>query len=119
LNAPAVAPSRLASEPTPTLATSAAAGLDAWLAMLQTLGQAAWIVDAHTLSLAAVNDAAMRLLGWGGVHTPPDAPAAVATPEDLAFWADVKAGHHGALDSHAVCIGAGGALLHVARRISP
>ena len=119
MSAPADVSLPLALQIAPAQASAAAAGLGAWLAMLQTLGQAAWIVDADTLSMVAVNDAAVQLLGWGGSHTPPDAPAAVATPEDLAFWADVQAGHHGALDSHAVCIGAGGELLHVARRISP
>ena len=96
------------------------AGLPAWLAMLHTLGDAAWIVDAHDLSLAGINRAARELFAFHEIDPQPfHAAALIGTPEDAAFWNDVKAGHQGQLESQAVAMAADGRLLHVTRRISP
>ncbi len=96
------------------------AALPAWLAMLHVLGDAAWIVDARGLTLAGINHAAVELLGLNVAELHElGAPALMATPEDLAFWNDVKAGRGGQLESEAVTLAADGRLLHVTRRISP
>jgi diguanylate cyclase (GGDEF)-like protein/PAS domain S-box-containing protein len=101
-------------------APRAPAALPAWLAMLHVLGDAAWIVDARGLRLAGINHAAVELLGLNVVDVRElGASALIATPEDLAFWSDVKAGRGGQLESDAVTLAADGRLLHVTRRISP
>ncbi|MCG3188878.1 MAG: hypothetical protein LKCHEGNO_01068 [Burkholderiaceae bacterium] len=94
--------------------------LPAWLAMLHALGDAAWIVDARTLALAGINRAALALLALSEADARAlGATALIGTPEDAAFWRDVKAGHAGELDSPAVALAADGRLLHASRRISP
>lgn len=93
--------------------------LAAWLAMMHALGDAAWIVDAGTLKLAGINRAALALLGFGEADAHAiGACALIGTPEDAAFWGEVKAGHAGEIDSPAVALAADGRLLHVHRRIS-
>ena len=98
----------------------APAALPAWLSMLHALGDAAWIVDARTLTLAGINRAALELLSLGEADARAlGATALVSTPEDVAFWDDVKAGHAGRLESQAAALAADGRLLHVTRRITP
>ncbi len=88
-------------------------------AMLHALGDAAWIVEARTLVLREMNAAAAALLG---VPNPAaavlHAASVIATPEDQAFWADVQAGHHGALQSQTAFVAADGRLVHAQRRIA-
>ncbi|HSB24149.1 MAG TPA: EAL domain-containing protein [Burkholderiaceae bacterium] len=101
-------------------ASKTAAGLPAWLAMLHALGEAAWIVDARGLALAGINRAALDLLAISEADAHAmGAAALIGTPEDAAFWGDVKAGHVGQLESQAATMAADGRLLHVTRRIAP
>jgi diguanylate cyclase (GGDEF)-like protein len=91
----------------------------AWSLLLQAMGQAAWIVDAPTLRVCAANAEAARLLGQSaGQLVGADATALISTPEDLAYWDDIRAGHLGALDSETVLVDATGRLVPVSRRIS-
>jgi diguanylate cyclase (GGDEF)-like protein/PAS domain S-box-containing protein len=101
-------------------ASGAPGGLPAWLAMLHALGDPAWIVDARNLKLAGINRAALELLALNEADSPGiRATALIGTPEDVAFWNDVKAGHTGQLQSQAMAMTADERLLHVMRRISP
>jgi diguanylate cyclase (GGDEF)-like protein len=101
-------------------ATDVQPGLPAWLVMLHAMGEAAWIVDARGLALVGINRAALQLLALDEARAREIGPAAlIGTPEDLAFWHDVKAGHAGRLDSNAATLAADGRMLHVVRRIAP
>jgi diguanylate cyclase (GGDEF)-like protein/PAS domain S-box-containing protein len=94
--------------------------LAAWLAMLHALGDAAWIVDAKRLTLAGINRAALEMLALNEADLPQlHAATLIGTPEDVAFWDDVRAGHAGRLESQAVAMAADGRLLHLRRRVSP
>ena len=99
---------------------AAPAGLSAWLAMLDSLGEPAWIVEAETLAVAGLNPPARSLLGLNDV-APRDLNAAslIGTPEDLAFWDEVGAGRAGRLESEAMVVATDGRLLQVMRRIAP
>ena len=99
---------------------AAPAGLSAWLAMLDSLGEPAWIVEADTLAVAGLNPLARSLLGLNDV-APRDLNAAslIGTPEDLAFWDEVGAGRAGRLESEAMVVATDGRLLQVMRRIAP
>ena len=99
---------------------AAPAGLSAWLAMLDSLGEPAWIVEAETLAVAGLNPLARSLLGLNDV-APRDLNAAslIGTPEDLAFWDEVGAGRAGRLESEAMVVATDGRLLQVMRRIAP
>ena len=99
---------------------AAPAGLAAWLAMLESLGEPAWIVEAETLAVAGLNPPARSLLGLNDV-APRDLNAAslIGTPEDLAFWDEVGAGRAGRLESEAMVVATDGRLLQVMRRIAP
>ena len=99
---------------------AAPAGLAAWLAMLDSLGEPAWIVEAETLAVAGLNPPARSLLGLNDV-APRDLNAAslIGTPEDLAFWDEVGAGRAGRLESEAMVVATDGRLLQVMRRIAP
>ena len=94
--------------------------LQPWRAVLDALDDAAWIVQASTTCVVAANAQAVQLL-----RVPADAllgsaaDALVASPEDLAFWADVRAGHGGRLASQTVAVTGEGAMLNLMRRINP
>ncbi|MFO1218202.1 MAG: EAL domain-containing protein [Burkholderiaceae bacterium] len=96
------------------------AALGAWRAMLDTLPDAAWIVEAPGLRVVAINSAAVSLLAL-----PPsalerlDALDLVGSPEDLAFWDEVCAGRPARLNSEAVAMSADGRLVQVSRSIAP
>ncbi len=82
------------------------------------MGQAAWLVDASTCRVSGVNSAALQLLGLAQDQVlDADAGSLVATPEDLAFWADVGTGHLGELCSDTVLVNASGRLVPVTRQI--
>jgi diguanylate cyclase (GGDEF)-like protein len=100
--------------------SAAPAGLAAWLVMLDSLGEPAWIVDADTLAVAGLNSPARTLLGLNDVD-PRDLNAAslIGTPEDLAFWDEVGVGRAGRLESEAMVVATDGRLLQVLRRIAP
>ncbi len=90
----------------------------AWRALLDALGDPAWIVDGRTLTVCASNAAALALLGrTAETMTGAPAHALIATPEDLAFWDDVRAGHAAALESDTVLVGSDGRVVQVTRRI--
>ncbi|MBE7419933.1 MAG: EAL domain-containing protein [Ideonella sp.] len=88
--------------------------------MLHSLAEPAWIVDARSLALVDLNDAARKLLGRGGTGARIGvATDLIDTPEDQAFWADVRSGGAPRLDSETTLVGADGRLLQVVRRIAP
>jgi diguanylate cyclase (GGDEF)-like protein len=88
--------------------------------LLDALADAAWLVDAGTRAVIAFNAAAAALLGLrAGATAALDAAAAIVTPEDQAFWADVQAGQHGQLQSQTAFVAGDGRLWHALRRIRP
>jgi diguanylate cyclase (GGDEF)-like protein len=101
-------------------AAPAPAELPAWRAMLDSLGEPAWLVEADTLAVAGLNPAARSLLGLNDV-APHDlsATALIGAPEDVAFWDDVQAGRVEALASETMVVATDGRLLQVMRRITP
>jgi len=90
-----------------------------WPALLDGLNEAAWLVDGASLRVLAVNQAALQLLGQPreAVLGRP-AAALIGTPEDQAFWDEVRAGRAQPLQSHTVLTRADGRTAHVLRRIS-
>ena len=70
-----------------------AAPLGAWCAFVDSLPDAAWIVDACTRRVVAANSAAVALLARPAAGLIGEAAdALIATPEDLAFWDEAAAG---------------------------
>jgi diguanylate cyclase (GGDEF)-like protein/PAS domain S-box-containing protein len=95
--------------------------LAAWTQLIGALGDAAWLVDATHTRVLSANAAAAELLGLA-VADLAGMPAEhlIATPEDLAFWDEVRAGRAGAgawLESHTVLVHASGRLIKVQRRV--
>lgn len=91
-----------------------------WRDVLQALPDAAWLVDSRTQQIVRANERTLDLLGveperLHGVS----ACLTVATPEDLAYWDDVRAGRYASLSSDTVLVNAAGHLLHVTRSIRP
>jgi diguanylate cyclase (GGDEF)-like protein/PAS domain S-box-containing protein len=92
----------------------------AWAPLIECLPQPTWIVDAATLGVVAVNGAALALLalplqaviGQRADHL-------MATPEDLAYWDEVRAGVAGRLRSDATLCTADGRTVFVERCIAP
>ncbi|WP_284619658.1 putative bifunctional diguanylate cyclase/phosphodiesterase [Aquabacterium humicola] len=92
--------------------------LSAWAQTIDALGDAAWLVDGASAHVLAANAAAVellglpleRLLGCNAAHL-------IATPEDLAFWDEVRAGHDQWLQSDTVLVHASGRLVKVSRRV--
>lgn len=67
---------------------------------LEALDEPAWLVDAVSLCLVAVNQAALRWLGQPATDLlGRAAEELLPTLEDAAFWTDVRAGHVGRLGS--------------------
>jgi diguanylate cyclase (GGDEF)-like protein len=96
------------------------AELPAWLSMLDSLGEPAWIVAADTLAVAGLNPPARCLLGLNDVAVHDlNATLLIGAPEDMAFWDDVRAGLVGALASETMVVATDGRLLQVMRRITP
>ncbi len=94
--------------------------LQAWSRLIAALADAAWIVDGRSLQVCAANRAAADLLALPQpalVGMP--APTLIATPEDLAYWDEVRGGHAGWLVSETVLVNASGRLVNVSRRIQP
>ncbi len=90
----------------------------AWQRLLDALPDAAWIVDAATLRVLAANPPARTLLGLDAAALRrARADRLIATPEDDAFWTEVRAGEFALLDSHTFVLDAGGRALPVVRRI--
>ena len=96
--------------------------LAAWRTLLDALGEPAWLVCARRLSVLAINAEALALLGQGEAAVlGQSADQLIATPEDLAFWNDVRnddrAGPVGTLLSETVLVDGAGRLVQVTRRI--
>jgi len=95
-----------------------AALLRAWGALVDSLPDATWIVDARSRRVVADNAAARRLLGRpGGSLVGLQAESLIATPEDLAFWDEAAQGPCPPLQSDATLCGADGRTVHVTRSI--
>ncbi|MBP6903187.1 MAG: EAL domain-containing protein [Burkholderiaceae bacterium] len=91
-----------------------------WQALLDALGQPAWLVEGRGLSVCAINAEALALLGREAAAVLGQAAdSLIATPEDLAFWDEVRAGEAQALESEAVLVDATGRLVQVTRRVRP
>lgn len=91
-----------------------------WSAWLGSLPTPAWIVDGDDLTVCAANAAAHDLLGWSsGTLVGQDAADVLATPEDLAYWADAARGVAGNLDSESIGSTRDGRALKVVRHVRP
>ncbi|HQC96527.1 MAG TPA: EAL domain-containing protein [Aquabacterium sp.] len=92
-----------------------------WQLLLDALGEPAWLVDAASLRVLAVNAEALTLLGLDAPAVlGQDAAGLVATPEDMAYWDEARApGGAGALLSDTVLVDAAGHLVQVTRAIRP
>ena len=105
-----------------TLPKAAPDALPAWRTLLDALGEPAWLVCAHRLVVLAINAEALALLGQGEAAVlGQSADQLIATPEDLAYWDDVRnedrGGPVGTLLSETVLVDGAGRLVQVTRRI--
>jgi diguanylate cyclase (GGDEF)-like protein len=92
----------------------------AWSALVDSLPDATWIVDAHTRCVVADNAVARTLLGRpDGSLVGQQADSLIATPEDMAFWDEAAAGTAVLLQSQTTLCTADGRTLHVSRCIRP
>jgi diguanylate cyclase (GGDEF)-like protein/PAS domain S-box-containing protein len=90
----------------------------AWSALVDSLPDATWIVDAHSRRVVADNAAARAMLGHTGASlVGQPAEALVATPEDMAFWDEAAGGAAVALQSDTTLCAADGRTLYVTRCI--
>ncbi len=92
----------------------------AWSALVDSLPDATWLVDASTRRVVADNAAARELLGRGQrslVGEPAD--TLIATPEDMAYWDEAAHGGAGSLCSDATLCAADGRIVHITRSIRP
>ncbi len=91
-----------------------------WAAVLAALADPAWLVEAQGLTVCAANPAALALLGRGAAGVLGQrAESLIATPEDQAFWDEVRHGHAAVLASDTVLVDASGRLVQVTRRVQP
>ncbi len=98
-----------------------------WCALLGALGEPAWLVCAHTLRVLVVNAEALALLGLAEAAVLGQAgDSLIATPEDMAFWDEVRAaaalpgtGAVLALLSDTTLVDGAGRLVQVTRAIRP
>ena len=90
-----------------------------WAGLVDALLEAVWVVEAATLRIVAVNQAALDLVGLahGDVIGKP-AVELTATPEDMFFWEDVAAGLSTSIHSETMVRGADGVPIPVERRVS-
>ncbi len=97
-----------------------AALVQAWGALVDSLPDAAWIVEAHSRRVVADNAAARQLLGRpGGSLVGEQAETLIATPEDMAYWDGAAAGDPEPLQSDTTLCAADGHTVHVTRCIRP
>ena len=94
------------------------AAMPASAQLIDAMADAAWLVDAASQRVCAINSAAGELMGRP-VSELMGLPATrmIATPEDLAFWDEVNAGRAGWIASETVLVNASGRLVRVSRRI--
>ncbi|MGL6112861.1 MAG: putative bifunctional diguanylate cyclase/phosphodiesterase, partial [Rubrivivax sp.] len=94
--------------------------MSAWGALVDSLPDATWIVDAHSRRVLADNAAARALLGRpGGSLVGEQAEDLIATPEDLAYWDEAAHGTMAPLQSDTTLCRADGRMLMVTRCIRP
>jgi diguanylate cyclase (GGDEF)-like protein len=94
--------------------------LAGWSALVDSLPDATWVVDAGSLCVVACNAAALRLLGLPQPSVlGKRADTLIATPEDLAYWDAAAAGDAAALTSDTQLCAADGRAVHVTRSIRP
>ena len=107
--------------PPATWPATAAALTDGWRTLLDALGEPAWLVDAVSMQVQAVNAEALAMLHLDAAAVlGQDATGLVATPEDLAYWDEVRVdAQPGALLSDTVLVNATGHLVQVTRAIRP
>ena len=104
--------------------------LAAWRRLLDALGEPAWLVCARHRVVLAINAEALALLGQAETAVlGQSADLLLATPEDMAFWDEVRevlgegmqavaaGGPAPRLQSHTVLVDATGRLVQVSRRI--
>ncbi len=99
--------------------------LAGWRALLDALGEPAWLVDACALQVLAINAEALALLGLAAPAVLGQAAdGLIATPEDLAYWDEARAAAAhlgqrgpGPLLSDTTLVDAAGRLVQVTRRI--
>lgn len=92
----------------------------AWAALLESLPQAAWVVEAPACTLVAANRRAHEWLGReAGSLIGQPAQSLLPTPEDHVYWMEVAAGDAGELDSETTITGDDGRVRHVARSVRP
>jgi diguanylate cyclase (GGDEF)-like protein len=90
----------------------------AWGALVDSLPDATWIVDARSRRVVADNAAARKLLGrTGGSLLGLQAEALIATPEDMAYWDEAAAGACAPLQSDTTLCRADGSSVHISRSI--
>ncbi len=90
----------------------------AWLAWLEGLPHAAWLVALADLQVVAANEAAGELLGCTTAQLVGQPALRLAgSPEDMAFWDACAAGERGALLSDTVVTTADGRQRHTSRSI--
>jgi PAS domain-containing protein len=100
------------------IAHPASDALQAWRALLDALGEPAWLVGACDRRVLAINAEALGLLGQAEVAVlGQPADTLIATPEDMAFWDEVAGGQAQPLQSQTVLVDASGRLVQVTRRI--
>ncbi len=100
-------------------AAARAAALEHWSALIESLLDPVWLVDATTLHIVAANTAAGNLLGTDAWSLHGRAAADLsATAEDIVFWNEVAAGLTDALLSDTVVRRFDGAIVPVTRRVS-
>ncbi|MCE2657279.1 MAG: EAL domain-containing protein [Rubrivivax sp.] len=89
-------------------------------AFIESLPQAAWLVDGATRQVMCANAIAHRLLGRTEHSMVGEAAEnLVFTPEDLAYWDEASAGHAGVLDSETWLSLPDGQARRVSRSIRP
>ena len=90
-----------------------------WAPLIEGMLEAVWVVDAHTLRIVAVNQAACQLQGLNNtdmVGRP--VVEMTAAPEDIFFWEDVAAGQSDQIQSETLLRRSDGQSVQVERRVS-
>jgi diguanylate cyclase (GGDEF)-like protein/PAS domain S-box-containing protein len=91
-----------------------------WPVLVDSLPEAAWLVEGVGLSVVASNDKAHALFGYpAGAMQGLHADTLVFSPEDMAYWAEAAQGVAGPLNSEATIGLPNGQLRHVARCVRP
>jgi diguanylate cyclase (GGDEF)-like protein len=100
---------------------SMAAAAGPWAALIEGLAEPVWLVEPLHMCVAAINQAALELLGRrrDDVVGKP-AAAVLETPEDMAFWAEAAAAPRDVqpeVESRALVYRPDGTVAHVDRRV--